>query len=44
MILGKITNKDAFVDTLGINNLMEDISKTKMAIESELDEIRLIQD
>ena len=44
MILGRITNKANFVDTLGVNNLMDDISKTKMAIEAELDEIRQVKD
>jgi hypothetical protein len=32
LILGKVTNKENLVDTLGINNLMAVINKTKMAI------------
>ena len=44
MILGRVTNKERFVDALGVNNLMDDIARTKMAIESELEEIREIQD
>ena len=39
-ILSRISDKDKFIDVQAINNLMDDIKTTQMAIEAELEDIR----
>ena len=43
-ILTRIRNNKTSLDELGINQLMQDIQDTQMAIETELEEIREIKD
>ena len=43
MILSRINDKEQFVDNQGINDLMNDIKETKMAIENELEDIIVIK-
>jgi len=42
--LSRIKDKAKYIDVQAINNLMDDIKTTQMAIEAELEDIRELKD
>jgi len=42
-ILERLTNKETYLNNSNINELMECVNETKMAIENELEDIRTIK-